>query len=322
MTDASNPAEPSFSEIDRLIDDLPDADLESATSAASQLVTLMPGGQAGDLGDLAVWLARWQGRTRPDLRRPRVSLFAAGHGFAVDLAADPVSTGQEEVARFTEGDARTNALCQAADADLRVYDLSIEIPSADARRGDALSEEDCARAVTYGMVAVEQGVDLHAFSDASLGSAVAATAIAALLMGARPADHLADGSKELAICDAIVETHRGETKPLEILRKVGGLEIAALVGAGLATRFARQPMLVDGIAAFAAVGILGRLDARSTAHIRPARPPRTPVERLLLANYVEQAPCDFRLGTDQGFPSAAAIPVLGLAAAILDTPAG
>jgi len=321
MSDASQAARPSFHEIHRLIDDLPDADRESETGAATALAEMMPGGVAGDLGDLALWLARWQGRNRPDLRRPRVSLFAASHGFAVDLVDDPLAIGTAEIARFTEGHARTNALCQAADADLRVYDLSVEVPSADARTGDALSEEDCARAVTYGMVAVEQGIDLHGFSDASVGSEVAAAAIAAILFGADPKDHLSSAA-ERTVAEAIVARHRDETDPLHVLRKVGGLEIAALVGAGLATRFARQPMLVDGIAGFGAVAILGRLDARATAHIRPARPPRTLVEQALLANFVEAAPCDFGLGLDRGVPVAAAIPVLKLAASILDGPGG
>lgn len=314
--------QPDFSEIGRLVADLPDADQEAATSAATRLVQLLPNGGAGTLGDMTVWLARWQGRNHPDIRRPRVSLFAAGHGFARALFDDPIGSGQAEVERFTQGDARTNALCQAADADLRVYDLSLEVPSADAREEDALSEEDCARAITYGMVAVEQGVDLHGFSDCSLGSAVAAVAIAGLLVGASPADHLGQGSRETAIADAIIAKHRGEKDPLQILRKVGGLEIAALVGAGLATRFARQPMVVDGVAGFAAIAVLAKLGPRVTAHIRPARPPKSMLEQSLIANHVEPSIVDFELGPDQGVPCAASFPVLKLAASLLDTPAG
>ena len=55
--------------------------------------------------------------------------------------------------------------------------------------------------------------------------------------------------------------------PLEILRRIGGREIAAMVGAILAARFERIPVIVDGYVATAAAAILHAVDPAAIDHV-------------------------------------------------------
>src|SRR5690349_15350734 len=136
-----------FDEIRALLRELPGPDLESGTAAtARQAVLTKPRGSLGRLEDLAVWLATWQRRHPPQLRRARVSVFAGNHGVAAAQAvsAYPVAVTAQMVQNFIDGGAAVNRICETTDAELRVYELNLEQPTADFTRGPAMGEEECA----------------------------------------------------------------------------------------------------------------------------------------------------------------------------------
>ncbi len=60
--------------------------------------------------------------------------------------------------------------------------------------------------------------------------------------------------------------------PLELLRRLGGRESAALAGAILAARTQRTPVLLDGAPAVAAAAVLAAIDPAAIAHCRLAEP--------------------------------------------------
>src|ERR1700754_523114 len=97
-------------------------------------------------------------------------------------------------------------------------------------------------------------------------------AIAAALLGARASDLVGAGtgldaqgiSHKARVIDAALAMHgldAGGPAPLLVLARVGGLEIAALVGAIIAAAQARVPVLVDGFIVSAAALVAVRLNA-------------------------------------------------------------
>ena len=146
-------------EMRRLLGELPGPDLAAGTAAAAREAELTkPPGALGRLEELAQWLATWQGRHPPTVRHPRTAVFAGNHGVAArGVSAYPSAVTAQMVQNFVAGGAAVNQLCRVLDADLRVYELALDQPTADFTEAAAMTEEECARAMAYGMMAVETG---------------------------------------------------------------------------------------------------------------------------------------------------------------------
>src|SRR6266852_2528278 len=138
----------SLHEIRALIAHLPGPDLEAGSAAATREAQLTkPAGALGRIEELAGWLATWQGRHPPRLDHPRTVVFAGNHGVAArGVSAYPAAVTAQMVQNFISGGAAVNQLCRVIDADLRVYEMSLDTPTGDIVEGPAMTEEECARA--------------------------------------------------------------------------------------------------------------------------------------------------------------------------------
>lgn len=305
--------EPHFGEIRRMLGDLPDIDRDAASAAGH---AALPG--TGRLATLARFLAGWQGRAAPQLNHPRLTLFAASHGAAAALGLDPVAASEASVKRFLDGETPLNRLAESLDSDLRIYELSVELASADFTAGPALEEADCARAMTYGMIAVEPGIDVLALASISAESPLPAAALATLLLGGMAADWCgpATDPARLAVIDKAVSLHAGtRADPLEALRCLGGLDIAAMAGAILACRFARTPVLIDGIEGLAAALVLRALEPTAIQHCLLAHASADPLAAALGRALGFEPLLDLGISTGDGVASATALSVLRAACA-------
>ena len=269
-------------EMRALLKNLPAADEASAAAAhAREAMLTKPAGALGRLEDLVAWMASWQGRYPPRLDRPRVCVFAGNHGVvARGVSAYPADVTQQMVRNFIAGGAAINQLCKLFDADLRVFEMALEAPTRDFTEAPALSEAECAQAMAYGMMAVEPGIDLLCLGEMGIGNTTAAAAICHALHGAAASDWTGPGSglsgsalaRKAEVVEQGVARHRAiMTDGLEVLRCVGGHELAAIAGAVLAARMARIPVLLDGYASTAAAAVIhgmapGALDHCCVAH--------------------------------------------------------
>src|ERR1700736_698870 len=113
--------------------DLPGGDPRAADAALLRQQTLTkPPGSLGRLEELAVWLARWQGREIPRLERVTIAVFAGNHGVAArGVSAYPQAVTEQMVANFTSGGAAINQIAGLAGADLRVEPIELERPTRD-----------------------------------------------------------------------------------------------------------------------------------------------------------------------------------------------
>ena len=264
-------------DIRALLGKMPPADSVAVEAVRARDRTLTkPAGSLGRLEELVEWLAAWQGRARPSVNRPLVAIFAGNHGVvAHGVSAFPSAVTRQMVDNFAAGGAAINQICLALDLGLKVYDLALDVPTGDITREAAMEEIACARTMAFGMEAIADGIDLLCIGEMGIGNTTIAAAIFAALFGGTAADWCGPGTgldaggiaRKQAAVTAALACHTGAlSDPLEVLRRLGGREIAAMAGAILAARLDRVPVVVDGYVATAAAAILHALDRGAVDH--------------------------------------------------------
>jgi nicotinate-nucleotide--dimethylbenzimidazole phosphoribosyltransferase len=265
-----------FDDFRALLAHLPALDDHAATRVRQSFARMdKPAGSLGRLEEIAAWLAASTGRA-PQVLRPVVAIFAGNHGVARhDVSPRPVEATQRLVELAAAGGAAVNQICIAHDLGLKVYDLALDMPTADFSEGPALDERGCAATMAFGMEALAGGVDLLAVGDIGVGGSTAAAAIFAALYGGSGAEWAGAGSgantamiaRKAALIDQGLSLHGAHLKdPLEVLRRFGGREFAATAGAILAARMEKVPVVLDGSSALAAAAILHRANPAALDH--------------------------------------------------------
>ena len=297
----------------------------AAAAAAREAQLTKPAGALGRLEEITQWMATWQGKHPPSCVHPRSAVFAGNHGVAaLGVSAYPAGVTVQMVKNFVDGGAAVNQLCRAVDADLRVYEMALDEPTADFTQAPALSEEECATAIAYGMMAVEPGIDLLAVGEMGIANTTAAAALATALYGADAAHWVGPGTgvagtalaRKIAVVEQGVARHKPAARDgFDLLRRLGGRELAAMVGAIMAARMARVPVLLDGYASTAAAATLAALDPHALDHCLVAHCSAEPGHRLLLERLGKPPLLDFgmRLGEASGATLAIAIVKAALA---------
>ncbi|MCA3629242.1 MAG: nicotinate-nucleotide--dimethylbenzimidazole phosphoribosyltransferase [Methylobacterium sp.] len=266
-----------FDDIRALLRALPGPDETSRREVLAREAQLIkPTGALGRLEEIVAHLAAWQHRAPPRINRPLVAIFAGAHGVArKGVSAYPSEVNKAMLASFSNGQAAINQICKAHDLGLKVFDLAIELPTADFTEGPALEEAACAATIAFGMEAIANGTDLLCVGEMGIGNTTAAAAIHAALHGGPVATWVGRGTgvddaghaRKVTAVEAGLALHRGALKdPLEVLRRLGGREIAAIAGAILAARIERVPVILDGYVATSAAAVLHALEPSSIAH--------------------------------------------------------
>jgi nicotinate-nucleotide--dimethylbenzimidazole phosphoribosyltransferase len=266
-----------FDDIRTLIAKMPKADAAAVAMVRARDATLTkPPGALGRLEEIVEWLAAWQGRAPPTVERPLLAIFAGNHGVvARGVSAFPAAVTRQMVDNFAAGGAAINQICLTLDLGLKVFDLALDLPTGDITREAAMDEVTCAATMAFGMEAAGGGIDLLCVGEMGIGNTTVAAAIFNALYGGTadawvgPGTGL-DGSgiqrKRAAVAEALSYHRGGLTDPLEVLRRLGGREIAAMAGAILAARHERVPVIVDGYVATAAAAILHAIDEQAVDH--------------------------------------------------------
>jgi nicotinate-nucleotide--dimethylbenzimidazole phosphoribosyltransferase len=309
-----------FDDIRALIAELPAAD-ETAVAAIRDRDRQLtkPPGSLGRIEAIVEWLGAWQGRAVPEVLRPLVAIFAGNHGVARHgISAFPPSVTQQMVENFAAGGAAINQICIAYDLGLKVFDLALDLPTGDITVEAALDEAGCAATMAFGMEATAGGIDLLVLGEMGIGNTTIAAAVAAGLFGGPAEDWVGPGTgldpegvaRKVQVVDAALAFHSGHLgDPLEVLRRLGGRELAAIAGAILAARMSRIPVLIDGYVATAAAAVLFRLDPHALDHCEFGHLSAEPAHARLLDKLGRRPILDLgmRLGEGSGAALAAGL---------------
>ena len=322
----------------------PDPAAEAAALARQAQLT-KPSGALGVLEALAVRLAALQGREKPVISKPQLTLFAGDHGVVAEgVSAYPQAVTAQMLGNFVAGGAAVSVLAREQGVPLRLVDLGtidlqLELPgvrhlrlgagTANFTVEPAMSVEQCAAALQAGREAVQEalaaGCDLFLAGEMGIGNTSAATALACALSDLSPAQLTGPGtglddagvSHKRAVIERALALHRQQLgDAAEALRRVGGFELAALAGGYLACAQAGIPAVVDGFICSAAALCAVRLNPGVQPWLLFAHAGAEPGHAALLAELDATPLLDLGLRLGEGSGAALALPLIKLACAL------
>jgi nicotinate-nucleotide--dimethylbenzimidazole phosphoribosyltransferase len=286
-----------------------------------------PQGSLGRLEALALELADIQGKEYPSCRSPSLLLFAADHGVTDEgvSAYLPRATAQM-VYQYLSGGAAVNALCRQHDVRLLVADVGVDHDFGAAsglhhykvRRGTrnflkdaamSTSELEAALAAGAAMVAQVPDSEVIALGEMGIGNTTAAAAVLCSVTGLDPDDVVGAGTgvssatleRKRVVVRAALAAHRS-SDATDALRRMGGFEMAALVGAIEAAARAHRLIVLDGFITGVAALIARERSAQVlrylvAGHVGAERAHRSLLLRLGLRPLLD---LDLRLGEGSG----------------------
>jgi nicotinate-nucleotide--dimethylbenzimidazole phosphoribosyltransferase len=272
----------------------PDEDAAAQARAREPLLT-KPAGALGRLEQLTEWLSAWQGHHPPGIAETTAQVFAGTHGVTGrGVSAYPAEVTAQMVANFHAGGAAINQLCRLFDVKLGVHALRLDQPTRDFVDAPAMEESECIEAIAIGLNSVDDGSDLLCVGEMGIGNTTAAAALSHALYGGSAADWTGPGTgvdgdaldiKIKAVTEAVRFHRASASDPFELLRRLGGRELAAIAGALIGARLNRVPVLLDGFVCTAAAAVLeayrpGALDHCQVGHVSPEPGHRLLIERL------------------------------------------
>jgi nicotinate-nucleotide--dimethylbenzimidazole phosphoribosyltransferase len=306
------PAPSAFDDIRELFRLMPEpsqAAIEAVRERQRQLTK--PAGSLGRLEELVAWLGGWQARDMPTIDRPLVAVFAGNHGVvAQGVSAYPPEVTGQMVANFSGGGAAINQICATFGLGLKVYELALERPTRDITQDAAMEEREAA---------ATDGPDLLIPGDMGIGNTTIAAAIYHALYGGRAEDWVGRGAgvddagfaRKVGAVQRAVALHKAYLNdPLEILRRLGGREIAAIAGAIVAARLQRIPVVLDGYVVCAAAAILNACDPHALDHCLAGHVSAEAAHREVLRRLDKPPLLDFGMRLGEGSGGALAVGIL------------
>ena len=303
--------------------------MASARERENQLTK--PTGSLGRLEDIAVQLAGIQGKPLPQIRNKAIIVMAADHGVVAEgTSAYPQEVTAQMVLNFLNGGAGINVIARQIGARIVVADMGVAAsmaphPELLSRKvgpgtrnmalGPAMTEDEAIRALETGIEIVENqismGLDIVGTGDMGIGNTTASSAICAVMTGSSPTEVTGRGTgiddaqlrhKSEVIEKALKVNNPDRSKPLSVLAKVGGFEIAGLAGVMIGAGAHRVPVVIDGFisgaAALIAAGLAPHLrDFMIAGHMSVEAGHKILLKHLGLKPLVD---LDLRLGEGTG----------------------
>lgn len=309
-----------FDDFRALLTNLPDPDEAAITLAKKRQTELTkPVGSLGRLEEIAVWYAGWRGNEKPIVTRPLVAVFAGNHGVTDEnVTPFPRSVTQKMVENFAAGGAAINQICVAYDLGLKIFDLALDYPTMDITKDAAMDERGAAATMAFGMESIAGGTDLLCLGEMGIGNTTIAAAICMALFGGEAEEWTGPGTgstgeyyqRKVAAVKAAINLHKDHLNdPFEVMRRLGGREIAAMIGAILAARMEKIPVILDGYVVTAAAAILYKANPHALDHCIVGHVSAEPAHRKLLEKLGKKPILDLgmRLGEGTGAAMAAGI---------------
>lgn len=233
-----------------------------------------PPGSLGRLEELAIHLAGMTGDIKPEIL-PASLVFCADHGICEEnVSASPQEVTYEMALNMVKGGAGISVFSRMIGAPLKVYDLGIKRPvpddsvinkkirekgTANFLKERAMTEEEAWRAIEVGYEAAKQAIQEGAgcliVGELGIGNTTASSAILAAILDIDPEIVVGRGSgindqqliRKIEVCREALALHKpNKHDAIDLLSKVGGLDIAGMAGAMVGAAEMRTPVLLDG----------------------------------------------------------------------------
>lgn len=307
-----------------------------------------PPGSLGVLEDIARRLAGIQRRPRPEMPREKVSLVLAGdHGVVAEgISAFPQEVTPQMVLNFLCGGAAINVLARQAGARVIVADIGVAGPPLEQEGliacrvksgtenfvlGPAMSRQEAVKAVETGIALLQQQVKerpaLVGIGEMGIGNTTPSTAILAAFSGL-PAERLtgrgtgideARRRHKAYVVNLALQVNRPDARDgLDVLAKVGGLEIAGLAGIILGCAAEKIPVVLDGFISGAAALVAHSLAPLSREYMLASHLSQEPGHRIILEMLGLKPLLQMEMRLGEGTGAALAFPIIESAICIIN----
>lgn len=307
----------------------------------------MPPRAMGELMNLAAKMIAQQQTLHPRAERFTVVPFCADHGMVrAEITNSPRSVTALVTANMAKGDATVThfarlfggtvlpvnmGICNPLPPHLPIRQAPLGPMTADFTAKAAMTVDQCDAALQTGIdLAFElaDSNDLFVLGEMGVGNTTAATALCCALLKQPAAELTGFGSgidenkrqSKIALIDSALAFHEHPSDPFEILRRLGGFELAALVGFTLGAAACRRAVVLDGFvtacAACIAFAFAPRVkDWLFAAHLGAERGHARALEYLGL-----KAPLNLGLKLGEGAGGVLALPLLRAACELCTLP--
>lgn len=310
--------------INDALDHLTEPDRASADVVRGRADNILrPAGALQRLDRIAAWVAGWQATSDPSIDRPAALIFAADHGVTdAGISKYPMEVTAAMLQAYRAGKSTITAFAEIVGASVEAIDVGVGRPTGDIRYEPAMTAERFAEALDAGRRAVESlDADLLILGEMGIGNTTAAAAVAAALGGGEVAAWVGRGTglddegmdrKRAAVREA-VRRIAGVLDPMEVLREVGGAELAAMAAAIVTARQRRLPVLIDGYVVTAAALSLHSVTPRALDHCIVGHCSAESGHRRLLEKLGKAPLLDLEMRLGEGSGAMAAVPLVRMA---------
>ncbi|MEQ8200755.1 MAG: nicotinate-nucleotide--dimethylbenzimidazole phosphoribosyltransferase [Syntrophomonadaceae bacterium] len=334
-------------DINRILEEIRPLDTEAMQKAINRLDNLTkPIGSLGVLEDLVVQLAGITGEITPAVHNKMVIVMAGDHGVVEEgVSAAPQSVTPQMVYNFLKGGAGINVLARLAGAEVKVVDVGVADPAlqdpnlisrkvrlgtANMTKGTAMTRQEALEAIKVGIeiaqTEIDQGINLLATGEMGIGNTTPSSAILAVytdidlpvIVG--PGVGLGNEGMEKkirAIRTALQVNQPDPADPIDVLAKVGGLEIAGMTGLILGSAARRAPVVIDGFISGASALIACKIAPQVKDYIIASHLSEEPGHKILLEVIGLEPILRMRMRLGEGTGAALAFNVIEAATRIM-----
>lgn len=236
-----------------------------------QLNLAKPPKSLGKLEDISVQLAGITGKVHNTIEKKHLIVFAADNGVTVEgVASAPQSVTLKQTINLTKEKTGAAVLASHFGCDITVCDVGIngDLPECDVlnkkiaygteniAKGRAMTKEQTLKAIITGVdVLKNTDADIFGIGEMGIGNTTTASAVLAVLTDSDVSEVTGRGGgitdisfqKKKEVIKKAIEINKPDKNDiLDVLSKVGGLDIAAMCGAFLGAALIKKPVVIDG----------------------------------------------------------------------------
>ncbi|MHB9094754.1 MAG: nicotinate-nucleotide--dimethylbenzimidazole phosphoribosyltransferase [Eubacteriales bacterium] len=332
--------------LEKTLQQIGDLDKSSMEKTQDRLNNLIkPPGSLGVLEDLALQLSGIYGDPMPKIGKKAIIVMGGDHGVVEEgVSAFPPVVTTLMMPQFPNGVAGVAVLARHAGATVAAVDIGVASPidhpgilnkkikpgTDNMVKGPAMSRDEAVKALEVGIEVareeIRKGAVVLGTGDMGIGNTTPSSALLAVFGGLTPENVTGRGTgindealvnKAQIITTAIEVNNPDKNDPIDVLAKVGGLEIAGIAGIILAAAANRVPVIVDGFISSAGALVASRLAPKSVAFMIASHCSAEQAARAMLETVGIRPMLDMKMRLGEGTGAALTMPILDASIKIL-----
>ena len=333
--------------LQEVLDGIKGADKEVLEQAQKHMDSLIkPLGSLGKLESMAVKLAGITGKVHNNVDKKCSIVMVADNGICAEgVAGSPQDITLVQGMNMTKGICGMGVLSAHAGADIKVVDIGImsdynndkvynrkiKYGTDNFAKGPAMSREEAIKAFEVGIemveLAVSEGYQIIGTGEMGIGNTSSTSAVFMAMTGASAEVAVGKGGgltdealihKKKVIEDAIKLNNPDKNDPIDVVAKVGGLDIAGMAGCFLGAAYHRVPIIIDGVISALAAYVAAQLNPLVKDYMFSSHKSKEPVYDLIFDELGMEPILDMDMRLGEGTGCALAFNIISASCAIMN----